>query len=278
LTYLWQRSRKELLEEMIGRGVEAILVKVAGAGLVPEKHLGVKPLSLFISTLLGKTLATLSPTIARLHERFQLDHCGEGGEYESFVIDCPLFPTQRIEIVRSEIIYDAEDPSVGNLKILECQLIEKSETVGTSVTESPPSAVETSDKPAAYSLGTADLFVGRKLLPYSSVSPNPQHRQLSFDQDGYCQSPLIYPSASCEYSTQQEMEEACVAQLTDIFTQLIQLIESVQSPPLISLSDAVYAHLYLSDMSLFETMNSCYCSYFATTRYPPSRVCVTVSF
>jgi diphthine-ammonia ligase len=40
LTYLWQRSRKELLEEMISRGIEAILVKVAGAGLDPEKHLG----------------------------------------------------------------------------------------------------------------------------------------------------------------------------------------------------------------------------------------------
>lgn len=40
LTYLWQRSRKELLDEMISRGIDAVLVKVAGAGLLPEKHLG----------------------------------------------------------------------------------------------------------------------------------------------------------------------------------------------------------------------------------------------
>ena len=40
LTYLWQRNRSELLSEMVAAGVKAILVKVAGAGLEPEKHLG----------------------------------------------------------------------------------------------------------------------------------------------------------------------------------------------------------------------------------------------
>jgi diphthine-ammonia ligase len=40
LSYLWQRDRGELLREMLGGGLEAVLVKTAGAGLVPDKHLG----------------------------------------------------------------------------------------------------------------------------------------------------------------------------------------------------------------------------------------------
>jgi diphthine-ammonia ligase len=40
LSYLWQRDRGELLLEMLRGGLEAVLVKTAGAGLVPGKHLG----------------------------------------------------------------------------------------------------------------------------------------------------------------------------------------------------------------------------------------------
>jgi diphthine-ammonia ligase len=39
LAYLWQRDQAELLAEMIDAGLEAILIKVAGAGLT-TKHLG----------------------------------------------------------------------------------------------------------------------------------------------------------------------------------------------------------------------------------------------
>uniref|UniRef100_A0A7S3GWQ3 Diphthine--ammonia ligase n=1 Tax=Spumella elongata TaxID=89044 RepID=A0A7S3GWQ3_9STRA len=57
LSYLWQRDRVELLQEMITAGVDAVLVKVAGAGLEPHKHL-------------GKSLAVLQPTLMKLHEQF----------------------------------------------------------------------------------------------------------------------------------------------------------------------------------------------------------------
>jgi diphthine-ammonia ligase len=47
LTYLWQRERTGLLKEMIAAGVDAVLVKVAGAGLDPDRHLGTRyPLSI----------------------------------------------------------------------------------------------------------------------------------------------------------------------------------------------------------------------------------------
>ncbi len=40
LALLWMRDQDELLQEMIDKGMNVILIKVAAAGLEPEKHLG----------------------------------------------------------------------------------------------------------------------------------------------------------------------------------------------------------------------------------------------
>ena len=78
---------------MIASGVEAVLIKVAGIGLT-AKHL-------------GRTLAEMQPNLQRLvccllsssiylipllkNELYGLHICGEGGEYETLTLDCPLF-------------------------------------------------------------------------------------------------------------------------------------------------------------------------------------------
>jgi diphthine-ammonia ligase len=40
LTFLWQYDRRNLFYELVQSDMEIILVKVAGAGLDPNKHLG----------------------------------------------------------------------------------------------------------------------------------------------------------------------------------------------------------------------------------------------
>ena len=79
---------------MIAAGMEAILIKVAGIGLTLSH--------------LGKTLDEMQPTLINLVSRFILVRrwhreystkntkyglhiCGEGGEYETLTLDCPLF-------------------------------------------------------------------------------------------------------------------------------------------------------------------------------------------
>lgn len=52
LAYLWQRDQTELLSEMVEAGMEAILIKVAGIGLLPQH--------------LGQTLAQIQPTLLQL--------------------------------------------------------------------------------------------------------------------------------------------------------------------------------------------------------------------
>ena len=52
------------------------------------------------------------------HAKYGLDVCGEGGEYESLVLDCPLF-AKKLSIARWDIVADEEgcDMTVGNLRV-----------------------------------------------------------------------------------------------------------------------------------------------------------------
>uniref|UniRef100_A0A3B3VZ20 Diphthine--ammonia ligase n=1 Tax=Poecilia latipinna TaxID=48699 RepID=A0A3B3VZ20_9TELE len=78
LAYLWRRDQESLLSEMISSDLQAILIKVAAFGLDPEKHL-------------GKSLADMQPYLKQLSHKYGVHICGEGGEYETFTLNCPLF-------------------------------------------------------------------------------------------------------------------------------------------------------------------------------------------
>ena len=40
LAYMWHQPQEALLRGMIASGIEAVLIKVAALGLVPQRHLG----------------------------------------------------------------------------------------------------------------------------------------------------------------------------------------------------------------------------------------------
>jgi diphthine-ammonia ligase len=94
LAYLWRRDQSQLLDDMAAAGVNAVLVKVAAMGLGP-KHL-------------GKSLVALAPLLRSLHARFGLHVCGEGGEFETLVLDAPVY-RRRIVIDEAETICHADD-------------------------------------------------------------------------------------------------------------------------------------------------------------------------
>ncbi|VDL78935.1 unnamed protein product [Nippostrongylus brasiliensis] len=111
-SYQKQRVEDELLNEMIARGLTAILIKVAAVGLNKEH--------------LGKKLSEMETTLDRLHSQYGVHPCGEGGEYESFVLDCPLF-RKRILVEESQVITHQYDPvaPVHYLKLLKLSLADR---------------------------------------------------------------------------------------------------------------------------------------------------------
>jgi hypothetical protein len=58
---------------------------------------------------LGKTIQELAPELRRLHNKYGFHVCGEGGEYESLTLDCPLF-VKRIVLDEVQLIVTSDDP------------------------------------------------------------------------------------------------------------------------------------------------------------------------
>jgi len=89
---LWGRERVGLLNEMLHSGMVVVFSAVAAHGL-DQRWLGTKLDRQLVSRLF------------ELRDRFGVDPCGEGGEYESLVLDAPWF-RYRIEVRKAERVWD----------------------------------------------------------------------------------------------------------------------------------------------------------------------------
>jgi len=115
LSYLWHCDQAELLDEMIDAKVEAILIKVATLGL-NTNHLGL-------------SLSQVRNHLHKMNEKYGLNICGEGGEYETFTLDCPLF-VKKIVVNESEVVIHSNDAfaPVAFLQLNSLSLQEKEST------------------------------------------------------------------------------------------------------------------------------------------------------
>lgn len=94
LAYLWQRDQSELLDAMIENHIEAKIVKVAWMGLNQK--------------FLMKSIEELRDSLHKLNQQYQINVCGEGGEFETVVFDWPLFLTKKI-IADEYTVIDVSD-------------------------------------------------------------------------------------------------------------------------------------------------------------------------
>lgn len=97
---------------MISSGLDAILIKIAGAGLTPSD--------------LARPLSSIQPKLVSLHKKFGTHPCGEGGEYETFTTDSPLFKS-CIEIKSKEVVIVDQNnvAPVAYLRIKHALLVKK---------------------------------------------------------------------------------------------------------------------------------------------------------
>lgn len=105
---LWHRDPEELLNEM-AKVMDIRIVKVAAEGLD--------------RSWLGRAINVNSiENLKALNRRYMVHMAGEGGEYETLVLDAPFYK-KRIEIVKSEVEWEGDS---GSLRVLEAKLVEKS--------------------------------------------------------------------------------------------------------------------------------------------------------
>lgn len=112
LSPLWGMDQKRILLDMISNGMDGRIVKVA-------------------SSILGKECINMR--IDEVYEHLEsakeeVNFCGEGGEYETIVLDCSMFK-KRINIDEYEVISHPEEIGkegcVFYMRIVKMSLVEK---------------------------------------------------------------------------------------------------------------------------------------------------------
>lgn len=104
---LWQCDEHTVLKDVSGM-MNVMIVGVYAWGLGKE--------------LLGRTIdEEVCEMLIKAHERYGVNLAGEGGEYESFVTDAPIF-RKKIEIVKKRIVWEND---CGHLCIDDAVLVPK---------------------------------------------------------------------------------------------------------------------------------------------------------
>jgi len=105
---LWHQDPQKLLDELVKLRIETIIVGVYAHG--------------FTSNWLGRKIdQTTINDLVELNEKYQVSLVGEGGEYETLVLDAPFFK-KKMEIVETEKIWEGES---GCLLVKKAVLVKK---------------------------------------------------------------------------------------------------------------------------------------------------------
>nr|XP_014342126.1 PREDICTED: diphthine--ammonia ligase isoform X1 [Latimeria chalumnae] len=255
LAYLWRRTQEDLLREMISSNIRAMIIKVAAFGLDPNKHL-------------GKTLDEIESYLKQLSMKYGVHVCGEGGEYETFTLDCPLFK-KRIVVDSSEVVIHSADAfaPVGYLRFLGLHLEAK-----TSEDFADGLVVNCCSCTACCSENTIPWKTEESRGQYIPQIAWKAARNRSSNAGKLCcseksQSGYQWISSVIASSVVSEREN-----LQDATRQAFSHLQDEVECEGFCLKDLILVHLYVKNMKDFGTINSVYQSYFDSS--PPARVCV----
>ncbi len=105
---LWGKDQELILRDMLHAGLKIMILGVYAYGL-DASYLG----QLIDDGILER--------LKKVESKYKINMAGEGGEYETFVIDAPFF-SKRIEVKNIERIWDGVR---GELKIGNMELVDK---------------------------------------------------------------------------------------------------------------------------------------------------------
>lgn len=258
LAYLWRRDQSDLMQEMITAQMDALVIKTAAFGLDPEKHL-------------GKAISALFPHFSKLNSEFGFHVCGEGGEFETLVIDCPLFK-KKIIIDSSKIVVHSDDAfaPVAYLKITALHLEEKPELLPEKFQQilshlRPQEDSAESIRDKEYKESVTDMV----------TCNSPKALNVHFNQMSYKFALTRIKSSKswvwlCGVTHSEKLDASTSVEIKakDALTKLQDQLAVHSLRP----SQVVLVYLYVRCMADFQSINACYKALFDIN--PPARVCV----
>ncbi|XP_048580154.1 diphthine--ammonia ligase isoform X2 [Nematostella vectensis] len=260
LSYLWRRDQKELYTEMLSSGLVAIIIKVAVMGLSPRKHLGL-------------TMEQLFPTVCKLNNEIGMNICGEGGEFESFTLDCPLFK-KRIIIDESEVVIHSDDAfaEVGFLRLKAMHLEDKQMSLSLIKNckeqtcyfccddiENVPEE-STHEQATKVSSNTDQPELPIITFSCGFLECKGSNNKAALKTDGF-----MWISEVCAYASPgSSVEEVTATAMNKLAEEVCRLDASLE--------DVIIVNLFIKDMKHFGKVNSVYKKFFPLN--PPARACV----
>ncbi|KAJ7044475.1 hypothetical protein C8F04DRAFT_587609 [Mycena alexandri] len=251
LCYLWQRDQGELMAEMIAAGMDAILIKVAGIGLT-IKHL-------------GKTLSQMEPTFIKLNDLYGAHICGEGGEYETLTLDCPMFK-HRIVLTEVETVIHSDNAfaTVAYLRIKNATLQPK------SMVETPdfhiPDLLDEKFTPVRDRI--ASLHSGSSSSNPARPVPRSRIKTSGFKRSHKLGS-WIAVSNVCSNADEKSGES-----IEEEVKKCFAIVQEELAQHSLELADCTNINIFLSSIDFFSAVNAIYGTFFGTS--PPARACVAV--
>ncbi|CAN0892714.1 Diphthine--ammonia ligase [Linum grandiflorum] len=255
LAYLWKQDQSLLLDEMIANEIVAITVKVAAMGLVPGKHL-------------GKEISFLKPHLHKLKELYGCNVCGEGGEYETLTLDCPLFVNARIVLDESQILLHSPDSiaPVGILHPSKFHLERKGDAV--SGNDSTPESHQKEGGTVIEVQGDCPEESETICQPVGSDTVSVEHLD-----DRLCISRTTKDNTFSMSCWLQDSSKTSPGVKEDLRT-VLKHIESQLAVYGFGWGHVLYIHLYIADMNEFASANETYVAFITQEKCPngvPSR-------
>ncbi|CAI2360973.1 unnamed protein product [Moneuplotes crassus] len=245
LSYLWQRDQAELLDDMIDNELDARFVKIACIGLKPS--------------FLMKSIQEMRDELHQLKDMYQINVCGEGGEYESIVLDCPLFIDHKIVVNEFKILNISEDEyaPVAHVIIKQFALAEKEEKGG--------------------NIELYDIEKGQEC--HCAWPQMPKEEIISIATEEVDCDPIKILSSEINNSFSTSLlsldsfdVEICPEQIEDEINLLMEKSEELLNENGLGFKNVTKVVMYIKKMYHFPHINKVYKKYFQFK--PPTRVCV----
>ncbi|KAK9146370.1 hypothetical protein Sjap_006273 [Stephania japonica] len=238
LAYLWKQDQSLLLKEMISKGIEAITVKVAAMGLLPSEHL-------------GKEIGHLQHYLHQLKELYGINVCGEGGEYETLTLNCPLFVNAKIVLDNFKVVQHSLDSiaPAGVLHPLAFHLEHKREFISST---SDDNDVRENGRPSVFEVEACVQHVGALCHSDSEVVMDKDIEiEVARTKRDDTFSVICWIHGSSETSGGLQGDLAAI----------LKKIDLLFSEEGFGWADVLYIHLYISDMNEFALANETYVSF-----------------
>ena len=199
--------------------------------------------------------------LVMLRDRYGCNVCGEGGEYETIVLDCPFFRLGRIEIEQATIMKESGTGDIAPSGVISVQSFHIQSKGEANENDSHifvvPSEFEIAQDHAKTELA---FDASKKYRDLVSLRVT--------DAGNFIQFQLTLSDASTMMQDPRGTQHC-------LRLQLETLKEAVADRQL-SFDQTVFVHLLLKDMRHFAAANEIYCQFFPSVN-PPSRACIEVA-